>query len=475
MAAVLSIIILSAGFTSSGSFASEEVTSSLLSDVYYMQSLDEETVFFEKKADKKVPVAGFIKLIAAATAIEKWGSLDEKITVSEKNLSLVRYDYGIRTADYVPGEKVTKKELINCLVVYSANDAASIIAYEVSGSLEAFVRDMQGFADKAGCRSTVIKNIHGFDEEGQFTTARDMATLIRYALTFPDFAEAMSAESVTAEKTKHNEERTYKTGNKMINPSIADYYHDSVTAGKYTSTDDAGECAAVISNKDGYSYITITMGGKLRDIDKDGIDENTCFTDAKKMLDWVYENIRYRVIVAPEQTITTVDIIAGKDTDELRLIPEKETSALVPSKVTAASVLFEIVEGSIPEKIKAPVKAGDILGQAKVYYAGRELTTINLIASRDVERSVVGYIVSGISGLVGSKIFLVITVLLFLAMAGHLAYMLCKFFGIIEEKKKQPVRKTTAKTAATKNKKAVKKATPVKNKAQTKPIKKRKD
>ncbi len=441
-------------------FASEDVKSELNSQVCYLESLDEEMVFFDKGADKKVPVAGFIKLIAAVVAIEKWGNLDETVKVTDKNRSLVKYDYGVRTAGYKEGENVKKKDLVDCMVIYSANDAASIIAYEVSGSLDAFIGEMQALMTKLGCSSTVIKNIHGFDEDGQYTTARDMAVFLKYALSYPIFSDAFSAKSFVIKSYDDREEKTVTSNNKMMNASISDYYHKSVTGGKYTMTDEAGECVAVVSNMDGYSYLTVVMGGKLMNIDSDSSKENTCFTDAQTMLDWVYENIRYRVVVSPEQSVAFVDVKAGKGTDKLRLIPEKETSALVPSRVTTAAVSFEVVDGSVPSEITAPVKAGTVMGQAKVYYAGEEITTINLIASQDIERSVSGFIMGIISSIVGSKLFLVVSILLFLACAGYLAYILCKFFGIIDDKNLKPL---TAK----------KKKVPVGSKTAKKPVQKK--
>ena len=427
MAVILTVF--TGAFSAGAAFAGKEVTDSLISDVYYLQSLDDGSVFFEKNADKKMPAAAFIKLIAAVVAIEKWGNLDESITVTKENLSLVKYDYGVRTASYKDGEKVSKKELINCLVVYSANDAVSIIAHDVSGSLDAFIAEMQNLVEKIGCTSTQIKNIHGFDEDGQYTTAKDVAKFIKYALGYPVFAEALSADSVTLKATSQNEERTFKSSNKMKMSSIADYYHPSVTGGKYTATDKAGECAAVVTNMDGYSYLVVTLGGKLKDIDRDGVEENSCFTDAKKMLNWVYENIRYRVIASQDHSVAIVNVKAGKDTDKVRLVPEKETSALVPASVTPASVLFEVIDDSVERNITAPVKAGDILGQAKVYYAGIELATVNLVAAQTVERSFTGLIMSKISDLVGSAGFMVMTILLFLAAAAYLALIMSKFYG----------------------------------------------
>ncbi len=458
LALMLGLSVFASVFCSGAIFASEDVTDKLNSQVYYLESLDEGTVFFDKNADKKVPVAGFIKLISAVVAIEKWGNLDETVKVTDKNRSLVKYDYGVRTAGYKVDEKVSKKDLIDCLVIYSANDAASIIAYEVSGSLEGFIGEMQALMAKIGCNNTVIKNIHGFDEEGQYTTAKDMAVFLKYALSYPVFSDAFSAKSLVIKAYDDREEKTVTSNNKMMNASIADYYHKSVTGGKYTMTDEAGECVAAVSNMDGYSYLTIVMGGKLMNIDSDSSKENTCFNDAQTMLGWVYDNIRYRVVVSPEQSIAFVDVKAGKDTDKLRLIPEKETSALVPSKVTTAAVSFEVVEGSVPSEVTAPVKAGTVMGQAKFYYAGEEITTVNLIASQDIERSTSGYIMGVISGIVGSKFFLVLSILLFLACAGYLAYILCKFFGIIDEKslqafmqknkKNAPVAKKAARPAA---------------------------
>ena len=453
----LIITMLSGVFSARALFADKNVTDNLLSKAYYLQSMDDGTVFFEKNADKKMPAAAFVKLVAAVVAIEKWGNLDEKVTVTNKSLSLVKYDYGVRTASYKDGEKVSKKELVNCLVVYSANDAASIIAYEISGSVEAFVKEMQSLAEKTGCTSTQFRNIHGFDEDGQYTTARDVAKFMQYALSYPAFSEAISADSVTLKATSQNEERTFKTGNKMKTASIADYYHQSVTGGKYTANEKAGECAAIVTNMDGYSYLAVTLGGKLSDIDSDGVKENSCFTDIKRMLNWVYDNIRYRVIASPEQSIAAVSVKAGKDTDKVRLVPEKEISALVPSNVTPASVMFEIVEDSVKKSITAPVEAGEVLGQAKVYYAGIELCTINLVAAQTVERSFTGLIMATLSDIVGSTAFLVLTVLSFLAAAAYLVMIMSKFYGWDKKlenmaaiKKAQPKKKAPAKSSTAK-------------------------
>lgn len=418
LSCLMLVAVISSCITSSALFDSGSVTAELKSSIYFMENLDEGTVFFEKNSEKKTPAAAFVKILASVVALEKWGNLDGMVTVTKENLSLVKYEFGVRVANYKEGESVSKRELFDCLVIYGANDAASIIAYEVSGSLDAFISEIQALCTKIGCSSTVVKNITGFDTEGQYTTARDVAKIIKYAMNYPVFSEAFSAKSVTLKETQLNKERTYNASNKMTNAAIPDYYHSSVTGGKQTGTEKAGECIAVISNKDGYSYLTVVMGGKLMNIDSDSSMENTCMTDAQKMLSWVYDNIRYRVIVSPGQTVKTLPVIAGKGTDTLRLVPETEASALVPAKASPASVMFEIVEGTAKERVMAPVKTGEILAQAKVYYAGQELTTVNLVAANDVKLSFIGLIMAGIRAVVGSTVFMIISLILAVGAVG---------------------------------------------------------
>ena len=448
------VLILTLAFPAFSVFDSGEVTKNLRSDAYYLQSLDEETVLFQKNENKKLPMAGFVKIIAAATAIEKWPGLDEKIKITDKNISLIKYDYTVKTAGYKVGESVSKRELINCIIVYSANDAASIVAYEISGSFDGFISEMNAFVKKLGCESTVVKNLTGFDIDGQYTTVSDMAKIIKYAMTYPAFSEAFSATEVTLKQTDLNSQRTFSATNRMRNSTISDYYLSAVNAGKQTSTEKAGECAAVIASQDGYTYLSIVMKGRLEDIDRDGVKENTALTDSKRMLSWAYDNIRYRVVVSPSQVVAVIDVTAGKGTDKVKLVPEKEISSLVPSNATPASVLYEIVEGSAPEKLRAPVKKGDVIAKAKVYYAGQVLTEVNLVAEEGVKLSFFGLIASGISAVMKSFFFIfVIGVATLLALC-YFALLLKKYLidsGVLTEKAPS---KVTAKNASQQKKSA---------------------
>ena len=77
-----------------------------------------------------------------------------------------------------------------------------------------------------------------------------------------------------------------------------------------------------------------------------------------------------------------------------------------------AVVLFEIVEGTVPETVKAPVKKGEVIGQANILYAGQILSKVNLVAAEDVSLSFIGFIMTGIRNIMTSTVFIVLVALL---------------------------------------------------------------
>ncbi len=430
VAALCVLLLLLAAFSLSaaaGYNGSEEATKGLASGIHYMVSLDDDTVLFNKNETERTAPAAFVKLLAAIVAIEKWDNLDEKVDITEDSLALVKYEYGVRTVNLRPDESYTRRQLIEALMVYSANDAASVIAYTVSGSLEAFIQAMNETAQKIGMTDTKIASITGFDTEGQYTTAKDVATMIRYCCKQPVFAQTFSASSVTLPETNHNNERTYNADNKMRIAAISDYYHASVSGGKMTSTSQAGECIAVTTSQDGYAYICVVMQGKLADVDRDGVNENTALTDAKQLISWTYSNIRYRVIASENQTVQIVSVLASRDGDNLRLVPEKETSALVPSKASVGSVLIEPIAETMPKKLSAPIKKGEVICQARVMYADQEITTINLVAGDDVRLSMFRLFMTNLRRVMSSTAFILLELAALVVLIFYIVMVVMKY------------------------------------------------
>ena len=465
-AVLLSFSMISSAFLCSADFNSEQITQELQSYAYYMISLDNDEVIFSKNEDKSVAPAAFAKLVAAVVAIEQWGDLKQSVTVTQESLSLVKYDYGVRIAGIKAGETFTKRQLVDCLIVYGANDVESVIAYSISKTKEAFVEEMNKLVNKIGCTGTHITDMLGFDAEGQYTTAKDVSKIVKYALEYPVFSKAFALKQCTLPKTDQSDERTFVGSNRMATSSIADYYHPSVTGGKQTTTDDAGECIAVTSSMDGYSYLTVVMKGRLTDIDNDKVDENTSMTDARAMLKWAYNNIRFRIVASPGQIVYSVPVSCGKDTDSLQLTPESEVSVLVPSKVTSYSVLIEPVKDSLASKVMAPVSKGKVICQANIIYANKVLATVNLVAADSVGLSLPGLIMTGISNMLKSKVFIALEII---------ALIVLVYFAVVRIYSEKTGKKPKLYALTTDGNKKSKQSEKSRNKADTKKEKDKND
>lgn len=432
VAVVALLLVLVCAFPAFAGFDDQkEATDGLRSEIYYMVSLDDGTEMFGKNETQPTAPAAFVKLLSAVTAIEKWENLDETVEITTEALSLVKYDYGARTANLTAGDSYTRRQLIEAMMVYSANDAANVIAYEIAGTVEDYAGMMNEVAKAAGCENTNVVNLSGFDTEGQTTTAKDVAAIIRYALQKPVFASIFSAKQVTLPETDNNSERTYNAENKMMLSSYNDYYLSAVTGGRQTSTANAGECIAVTSTQNGYNYLTVVMKGKMTDIDNDGAQENTALTDAKQLLSWTYDNVRYSVIARAGQTIKVVDVVNGKNSDTLRLVPEKETSALVLAKANSDAVAFEMIDA--PDSVKAPVKAGTVICRAKIKYADKEIVTINLVAANDIKLGGIHMLMNHLKNLLTNKFFIALEIIALIGVVGYLGLLV-----LDQQQKKRP-------------------------------------
>lgn len=377
-------------------------------EIYYIASLDTGTVLFEKDSLKQASPASLTKIITSIVALENCENLETVVTVKEESIRLLD-GTGSSLGGIKPGEQITMKNLLYYLLISSANEAAMIIAdYIGGGSVEKFVEMMNETAKRLGCTNSQFKNPHGLDEEGHYSCAQDMATFAKHAMTFPIFNEISNTKEYIVPATNMQGERKITTTNFMLSSGYKEYYLPEVKGIKTGSTTKAGKCLVTTATKDGYSYIAVMMKAPYYDHDKDGYKENFAFIDCKKMLEWVFDNIKLKIVADPTKMVTEVAVkYGGNKTDHVKLVPEKECTALVPVNVDSQSVLIEPVKGSIPEFVEAPVKKGTVIGEAVIRYAGEEIARVKLVASEDVKLNVFLMIFGKIGDIIKSPVFLI--------------------------------------------------------------------
>ena len=229
-------------------------------------NLSDKKVLYAKGAYNKVYPASITKIMTAMLAL-KYGNMDDTVTISQENVTL---ESGSQVAGFMEGDQVTMDQLLHCLLVYSANDAASAIAEHVGGTTDKFVEMMNSFAAELGCTGTHFTNPHGLQDENHYTTPYDIYLMLKEALNYPEFTDItqMSSYTVTYKHTDGSDASAtlpatdhYLTGEATAPKDV------TILGGKTGTTDKAGNCLALLSqNAYGKPFISIVMGASSKDV-----------------------------------------------------------------------------------------------------------------------------------------------------------------------------------------------------------------
>ena len=396
-AAILAGSLLPAGAAFNNLLRDVKITG--VSEILLLESLDDGSVIFCRGETTRTAPASLTKLMTAILVLEHCTDLTEVVAAPKHCLELL-YGTNSSNAGIRIGEQLTVEQLLYCLMVNSANEAATILADYVSGSQEDFVAKMNEKAKALGCENTHYTNVHGLDEEGHYTTAADIAKIARYALS-RDFKGAAILEKITATVTyelpannMHEKARTLITTNRMINKFYPDYYSPYVTGMKTGSTGNAGDCVVARASRGGYNYLCVVMRGQKVVVTGGSYAVNTAFVDAKALLDWTFANIRLRQVAEKGRAVAGVPVEMGRGADYLQLAPEEDVFALVPEGIGSGNVLIEPIPDSMPESVTAPVRKGQPIARASIQYGGEEFKQVVLVAGDDISRSATMYLVS---------------------------------------------------------------------------------
>ena len=393
MKKLLSIFLVAVILLSSFSIGASASFNSLLeteSDIVLLINTDTETIILDKNADKKSAPASLTKIVTCMLVLENCPDLSVMLTCKRESLNGL-YEQNAATAGILAGETLSIKDLLYCLMLPSAADAANILADHVGNGIDNFVVMMNDFVAGLGCENTKFYNAHGLDTNpNAYTTANDLYKIVKYALQNPTFKEITSTSRYDIPPTnKYNSTRYLHNTNKMMNPGYSDYYCDGVSGVKTGTTNAAGRCVITTASRDGYNYLLIVMGAPQYDIDNDGVEENVAFTESKKIYDWVFNNIKLAKVTDKTDVVTVIDVEYNSKVDHVRLVPKEEISALVPIGTESGSLVIRPIENETPKSVKAPIKKGDVIGKAEVLYGDVVVATVDLVAAEDVDLNVV--------------------------------------------------------------------------------------
>ena len=339
------------------------------------------TVIYEKNADTRMYPASTTKIMTAYLALIKL-DLTKELTASATAVDIDRDGSNMGLSQ---GEILTGKQLLESLMIHSANDAANVLAEAVAGSISGFVDLMNTTASELGMKNTHFANPHGYHDENHYTTARDMAILAQKAMENETFAEMSKMTSLVIQPTnKYKTERIFRTRNALINPySDISLQYRFATGIKTGHTSDAGYCFVGSAVRNELDLISVVFNSP---------NFNQSFKDTKALFEYAYSKYRMRTVIKGDEIASTCKVRWALGKDHLVLKTTNDVKALLPRDTYTAELLKS--EFVINDKITAPVKEGEILGKANFYYDGEQVATADLIASRSVARNVLKQVFS---------------------------------------------------------------------------------
>lgn len=318
--------------------------------------------------------ASITKILTAIVVMEHC-NLDDTVTVSQSAIDGV--EYGYLTANLKAGETFTVEELLNVLIVSSANDAALVLAEHISGSVEDFCKLMNQTAVNIGCTNSNFINPNGVHNENHYSTAHDLALIGNYSLKFDKLKELYKATyfhlPVTDIYTVDN--RIFGTTNELINPNYKNSYYKYALGMKTGHTTPAGYCLMGYASKDGLELITVLLNCSTSD---------NRYLETQKLFDYGFDNFSFKKFATKGNSVETVSVKGStKDTKKLNLILDNDIAFTVKNDIDILSIKYEI---KINDKIKAPITKGTVLGSVTYILNGISYSA-NLIAENDVKSS----------------------------------------------------------------------------------------
>lgn len=377
-------------------------------------SADGNTVLFERGADKRVYPAAIVKVMTALLVIENASDLkNEKVPVTAAVLNSLKggsYNaYNLKAEEEIPAI-----DLVYLIMLGSSNEAAAVAAeYYGGGSNSNFIKMMNDKAAALGMENTNYVNATGIHASNQYTTARDIYKLTRYAMENASFKEVAATRLYEMPATNSYQKTRYVLNNNQLRDSSTNYYYKYATGVKTGYTEEAGRCLVAAATKEKKSYICVLMNSPVTDAD--GKDVRYEFTDAKNLFEWAFEDFSHKQVLSSAQPAGEAKVRYSWDTDHVTLYPASDLSATIPASSDTSTVVTEVHLNA--EEFEAPVAAGDVMGYVVVSYAGVELGRTELLAGEGVERSFLlaaGGEISKIAGTLWFRLIVLAVILLLL-------------------------------------------------------------
>lgn len=345
------------------------------------------TVVYSYNPDVKMPAGSLIKILTALLVIEQCPDLEEIVTVEPGIRS--RVPVGSQTVDLHSEEQLTVNDLLHCMILQSANDAAIALAEHVSGNQNAFVSKMNERVKQLGCANTVIGSCHGLGGSDQYTTARDMARILIECTKNERFCDLFAEQSYTVPETNASPQRKFASQNYLMETTIVPKYNDQYVTGGFASYSETLGASIVCTaqtpkhvNRGTMDLVCVLLGA-ARQFNPEKtwqVLNYGNFEEIQKLLQYVYKNFKVVDVVYPNQALRQFQVMDGEC--DVVGAPDRSISSVLPIDVQMDNLIknYDVAGGGLT----APVNTGDKIATVEIWYRNSCVLESNLYAMSNV-------------------------------------------------------------------------------------------
>ncbi|MZQ76001.1 MAG: D-alanyl-D-alanine carboxypeptidase [Peptoclostridium sp.] len=416
------IVFISTNITA---FSQGEDELGLTGEAAVLINADGTEILYEKNAHQKMYPASTTKIMTALLTVENC-NLDDVVTID--------YDPGYidGSSMYVKqGETFTVRQLLEFMLVRSANDAAVALANHISGSTDKFKDLMNKRAKELGCKDTHFNNPNGLPDVDHYTSAYDLALIAKEAMKHEDFRKTVKLEKVSLPPTELTPEwRVYRNTNKFLwSNSTIDYKggsvklkYDVINGIKTGYTNVARNCLVTSASKDGLNVISVVLKAEGRNV----------YIDSRTLIDYGLDNYHVENVIGEDEARGEKHIFLSNE-GSLKYGPQSNFSIVLKNGETLdkSNVRTNTV---LHDKLDFPVKKGTEIGYIEIYKDDSLLSKIKLVALNDVTLKF-DYLMLKIVGLKAAKFISLLLASLFCLC------LIIRFINLKKRRKKSRARR----------------------------------
>ncbi len=325
-----------------------------------LYNLNDNTILYEKNSDEKVSIASITKIMTSIVALENIDDLNDYVTITLKDFNGT---VGYSKAGFNVGDKVTYEDLLYGILLPSGAEAVNAIVNNTLGYDE-FIKAMNDTAKKIGLENTSFENPIGKDNVNNYSTVKDVAKMLEYALKNSNFKKIFTTkEYVTTNGINLNS--TLMPYKNILNINLID-------GSKSGFTSNAGRCLASISTIDDVSYLLVVLNSSLS-------NAYNAVKDSITIYDYYSNNYSYQLILESDKVITSLPIKYSKEkeyditsNDDIKLYLKNDT-------VDNLTYEFDGVK-----EIKYNTKKDSYLGTIKIYNEQELLYESEVFLNKDI-------------------------------------------------------------------------------------------